>query len=66
MKAISAEQARANIIAAYEKQHNEGVDALSAAIAKRRGTKTDAKAETEQTTKPELSKLLLEAAQDDE
>jgi hypothetical protein len=63
---ISPEQARLNIVREYERQHQEGVNALAAAIAKRQGTKTDNKAETEQTTKPELSKLLLKAAQESE
>jgi hypothetical protein len=63
---ISPEEARLNIVREYERQHQEGVNALSAAIAKRQGSKTDAKTETEQSAKPELSKLLLEAAQDDE
>ena len=35
-KTVSPEQARANIIAAYEKQHREGVDGLSSAIERER------------------------------
>jgi hypothetical protein len=54
---IAPEQARANIIAAYERQLAEGVDALSAAIAKRRGTKNRADAVSD--SKPSLASLLL-------
>jgi hypothetical protein len=56
MKAISAEQSRANIIASDEK-HREGVDALSSAID--RAKKTDAKAESVSEPKPLLASLLL-------
>ena len=59
MKKISPEQARPNIIAAYEKRHREGVDALSSAIDRVKGTKTDAKAETVSHSKPSLASLLL-------
>jgi hypothetical protein len=59
MKTISPEQARANIIAAYERQHQEGVSALSSAIERVKGTKTDAKAETVSGSKPTLASLLL-------
>jgi hypothetical protein len=63
---IAPEQARANIIAAYEKQHREGVSALSSAIERVKATKTvEVKAEIVSDAKPELSKLLLEAAQDE-
>jgi hypothetical protein len=57
---ISAEQARKNIREAYERQINEGVDALSAAIERVRPNKTAAvKAKTEQATKPTLAELIL-------
>jgi uncharacterized Ntn-hydrolase superfamily protein len=39
MRTISAEQARENVVKAYERQHQEGVNALSAAL--ERGTKAD-------------------------
>lgn len=58
-KAVSPEQARANIVAAYERQHEAGVDVLSAAIDRVKGSKTDDKAETEQVSKPTLADLLL-------
>jgi hypothetical protein len=64
---ISPEAARANIVAAYTKQHQEGVSVLSAAIERVRSNKAEkVKPETEKTTKPELSKLLLELAQEAE
>jgi hypothetical protein len=61
---IAPEQARANIIAAYERQHQEGVNALSAAIERVKATKAtvvkkDAKAETVSDSKPSLAELLL-------
>jgi hypothetical protein len=64
MTTISPEKARANIIAAYTKQHNEGVDALSAAIDRVKGTKAtvvkeDTKAEAVSDSKPSLASLLL-------
>jgi hypothetical protein len=59
LKTISAEQSRANIIAADEKQHREGVDAFSSAIDRVKGTKTDAKAESVSEPKPSLASLLL-------
>jgi hypothetical protein len=60
---ISAEQARANIVRAYEKQIAEGVDALTAAIDKRRGT-TAVKVETVSDSKPSLASLLLAESAD--
>jgi hypothetical protein len=60
---ISPEQARANIIAAYAKEHEAGVSALSSAIERVKGTKTDAKAKAEQAPKPTLADLLRESAQ---
>jgi hypothetical protein len=59
MTTISPEQARANIIGAYERQHQEGVNALSAAIEQVKGTKADATAETVSDSKPSLAQLLL-------
>jgi hypothetical protein len=56
---ISPQQARLNIVREYERQHQEGVNALSVAIAKRQGSKTDAKAETLSDSKPSLASLLL-------
>ena len=68
MKTISAEQARANIIATYEKQHREGVNALSSAIERVKPTKaTDTKKDaTDSNAKPELLHLLTEAAKETE
>ena len=40
-------------------QHREGVDALSSAIDRVKGTKTDAKAESVSEPKPSLASLLL-------
>jgi hypothetical protein len=62
---ISPEEARANIVAAYTKQHQEGVDALSAAIDRVKGAK-EVKKDATDSVKPELSKLLLESAQETE
>jgi hypothetical protein len=59
MKTTSAKQARANIIAAYEPQHREGVSALSSAIERAKATGKDAKAETMSESKPSLASLLL-------
>jgi hypothetical protein len=64
MKTVTPEQARANIIAAYTKQHLEGVIALSSAIERVKGK--EVKKDATESAKPELSKLLLEAPQDDE
>ena len=66
MKTVTPEQARGNIIAAYEKQHKEGVSALSSAIERVKGSKTtegkkdaaDSNAKSDQSAKPELSKLF--------
>jgi hypothetical protein len=66
MKTVTPEQARRNIIAAYTKQHNETVSALSAAIERVKGTKTDAKSETVSNPKLSLAELLLEASQESE
>jgi hypothetical protein len=64
-KPVSAEQARVNIVRAYEKQLAEGVDALTAAIDKRRGTKATAvKAETVSDPKASLAQLLLAESAD--
>jgi predicted transcriptional regulator len=65
MKTISAEQARANIVAAYTKQHNEAVSALSAAIDRVKAAK-EVKKDATESVKPELSKLLLESSQEAE
>jgi hypothetical protein len=60
MATISPEEARANIIAAYERQHQAGVTALSSAIERVKATKTtDAKAKTVSVPKPSLAELLL-------
>jgi hypothetical protein len=59
MKAVPPGQTRANIIAAYTKQHQEGVNALTAAIERVKSTKTDGKAETASVPKPSLAELLL-------
>jgi hypothetical protein len=59
MKTIDPEEARANIVAAYTKQHEEAVSALSSAIERVKGTKADAKAETVSDPKPLLAELLL-------
>jgi predicted transcriptional regulator len=61
---ISPEEARANIVAAYTKQHEEAVGALSSAIERVKGTKTtvvkeDTKAEAVSDSKPSLASLLL-------
>ncbi len=64
MKTISPEQARANILAAYERPHNEGVNVLSSAIERVKAAKTDAKAETEHASKPTLASLLLAGAKE--
>jgi hypothetical protein len=63
-KSITPEKARANIVASYTKQLKEGVDALSSAIERVKGK--EVKKDATDSAKPELSKLLLEAAQDDE
>jgi hypothetical protein len=60
---IAPEQARANIIAAYERQHNAGVNALTSAIDRVKGANTEDKAKAEQTPKPTLADLLRESAQ---
>jgi len=60
MKTISPERARTNIIAAYERQHQTGVTALSSAIERVKATKTTgAKAKTVFVPKPSLAELLL-------
>ena len=62
---ISPEQARSNIVAVYTKQHQEAVNSLNAAMSRVKASQTEkVKPETEKTTKPELSKLLLESAQE--
>jgi hypothetical protein len=55
---ISPEQARANIIAAYTKQHEEAVSALSSAMDRVRGIRT-AKVKSEIDSKPTLADLFL-------
>jgi hypothetical protein len=59
MTTISPEKARANIIAAYTKQHEEAVSALSSAMERMKGTKTEDKTETVSDLKPSLAELLL-------
>jgi hypothetical protein len=65
---ISPEEARLNIVREYERQHQEGVYALSAAIERRKASNKSAEVNKEATdsAKPELSKLLLESARNDE
>jgi hypothetical protein len=58
MKTISAEQARANIVAAYTKQHNEVVAALSATLKRVKATKS-AEVKSETDSKSSLASLLL-------
>jgi hypothetical protein len=60
---IAPEQARANIIAPYERQHREGVSALTSAIDRVKAAKTEDKAKAEQAPKPTLADLLRESAQ---
>ena len=60
---ISPEEARANIIAAYTKEHQAGVSALSSAIDRVKGAQTEDKAKAEQAPKPTLADLLRESAQ---
>jgi hypothetical protein len=52
MTTISPEQARANIIAAYTKEHEPGVHALSSAIERVKGAKTEGKTQTVSDLKP--------------
>jgi hypothetical protein len=61
---ISPEEARANIVAAYTKQHEEAVSALSSAMSRIK-TK-EVKKDATDSVKPELSKLLLESIQEAE
>jgi riboflavin biosynthesis pyrimidine reductase len=68
-KTVSADQARKNVVAAYEHQHKAGVDALSSAIDRVKASKTaepkkDAKAETVSDSKPSLASLLLAAGEE--
>jgi hypothetical protein len=58
MKTICAEQARANIIAAYTRQHEEAVSALSSAMERVRNIRT-AKIKSQIDSKPTLADLLL-------
>jgi hypothetical protein len=56
-----------DIVKEYERQHQEGVYALSAAIERRKASKSaEVNKEATDSAKPELSKLLLESARDDE
>jgi hypothetical protein len=64
MKTIDPELARKNIRAAYERLHNEGVDALSAAIEQVKGTKTEDKTKTVSDLKPSLAGLLLAGSEE--
>jgi Na+-translocating ferredoxin:NAD+ oxidoreductase RnfC subunit len=65
MKTISAEEARRNITNAYQRLHNQGVDALSAAIDRVRNNKTaEVKAETASDRKPSLAELILAESAD--
>jgi hypothetical protein len=57
MTTISPEQARANIIAAYTKEHEPGVHALSSAIERVKGAKTEGKTQT--VSDSNLAELLL-------
>jgi hypothetical protein len=60
MRTISADEAKVNIVRAYERQHQESVDAISAAIERVKATKTtDAKAKSVSVPKPSLAELLL-------
>jgi len=59
---ISPEEARANIIATYTKEHQEGVYALTSAIDRVKGAKTDDKTKTVSELKPSLASLLLAGA----
>lgn len=64
MRTISAEDARENVVKVYERLHNEGVNVLSAAIERVKGTKAtvvkeDTKAEAVSDSKPSLASLLL-------
>jgi hypothetical protein len=61
---ISPEQARASIVAAYTKQHEEAVSALSSAMEQVKNNKIaevkkDTKAEAVSDSKPSLASLLL-------
>jgi hypothetical protein len=64
MTTISPEKARANIIAAYTKQHSEGVDALTSAIDRVKGAKTEDKTKTVSDLKPSLAELLLAGSEE--
>jgi hypothetical protein len=64
-KPVSAEQARANVIAAFERQQRADVDALSAAIERVRPNKTaEVKAETASDRKLSLAELILAESAD--
>jgi hypothetical protein len=57
---VAPEQARANIIAAYERQHREGVSALTSAIDRVKASQTEkVKPETASVRKSSLASLLL-------
>jgi hypothetical protein len=64
MTTISSEQARANIIAAYTKEHNAGVNALTSAIDRMTGAKTEDKTKTVSDLKPSLAELLLAGSEE--
>jgi hypothetical protein len=61
---ISPEQARANIIAAYTKEHEAGVSALSSAIERVKGAKTEDKTKTVSDLKPSLAEPLLAGSEE--
>jgi hypothetical protein len=61
---ISPEEARANIIAAYTKEHEAGVSALSLAIERVKGAKTEDKTKTVSDLKSSLAELLLAGSEE--
>jgi hypothetical protein len=64
MKTISSEEARANVIAAYTKEHNAGVNALTSTIDRVKGAKTEDKTKTVSGLKPSLAELLLAGSEE--